>query len=491
MPGPRSLILITVDCLRADHVGFLGYCRPTTPFLDCLAQESAVFSNAIVAGTPTYYSFPAIMASRYPLALGRDVVGLAPDEPTLASVLSQMGYATAAFVAGNPYLSRRFGYHAGFDTFVDFFDADPAALLEAGDDGVQGNRFNRKLADFCHKLGLARSVYDELYFQYCQRLATPPATSLETLRRFPSADAVVDQASAWLHNATRPFFLWLHLMDPHSPYYPSEQALKLMEHEVDADRARYLNSYWNRSGLRPNKLQRHRDEVIALYDAGIRWVDAQVERLAGVLRSAGLWNSCVLALTADHGEEFLDHGGRYHAPRKLTEELIRVPLMLRYPGHHGTELVEEPFSLIRLAPTLLEAVNAPVPGSFRGRSWRQPGDDNRGENEAIVECVTGCTNPFRVESRVGARILVVREARYKLVLDFSSVGEQLFDLKNDAQELAPLPHDTEQPVRLRLLKRARQHLRQSLQSRDVDACLSARLREIQLDSAHSANQVAA
>ena len=117
MGTPRSLVLITVDCLRADHVGFLGYNRPTTPFLDALATESLVFSNAIVAGAPTYYSFPAIMASRYPLALGRDVVGLAPDEPTLASALNQAGYATAAFLAGNPYLSRRFGYHAGFDTF--------------------------------------------------------------------------------------------------------------------------------------------------------------------------------------------------------------------------------------------------------------------------------------------------------------------------------------------------------------------------------------
>jgi len=97
--GPKSLVLITVDCLRADHVGFMGYGRPTTPFLDSLAAESFVFPAAIVAGAPTYYSFPAIMASRYPLALGRDVLGLAPDEPSLASVLKQAGYATAAFNA--------------------------------------------------------------------------------------------------------------------------------------------------------------------------------------------------------------------------------------------------------------------------------------------------------------------------------------------------------------------------------------------------------
>ena len=95
----KSIVLVTVDCLRADHVGFMGYQRPTTPYLDSLAQESLVFPAAIVAGAPTYYSLPAILASRYPLALGRDVLGLAPKEPTLATVVKQAGYKTAAFTA--------------------------------------------------------------------------------------------------------------------------------------------------------------------------------------------------------------------------------------------------------------------------------------------------------------------------------------------------------------------------------------------------------
>src|SRR5215813_13082416 len=107
---PKSLVLITVDCLRADHVGFNGYSRPTTPFLDSLAKESFVLPAAIVAGAPTYYSFPAIFASRHPLALGRDLLGIAAGESSLATTLRQAGYATAAFSAGNPYISARFGY---------------------------------------------------------------------------------------------------------------------------------------------------------------------------------------------------------------------------------------------------------------------------------------------------------------------------------------------------------------------------------------------
>src|SRR4029453_5020986 len=116
----QSLILLTVDCLRADHVGFLGYSRPTTPFLDSLAEESFVMPNAIVGGVPTYYSLPSILASRHPLALGRDVVGLAPGEMSLPEALKKAGYDTAAFVAANPYISPFFGYDQAFDTSYDF-----------------------------------------------------------------------------------------------------------------------------------------------------------------------------------------------------------------------------------------------------------------------------------------------------------------------------------------------------------------------------------
>ena len=124
-PKQKSLILITVDCLRADHCGFYGYSRPTTPFLDALAAESFVVPTAVVAGAPTYYSLPAILASRMPLALGRDVIGLASGESTLATALREAGYATAAFSAANPYISARFGYDQGFEVFEDFLDFEP------------------------------------------------------------------------------------------------------------------------------------------------------------------------------------------------------------------------------------------------------------------------------------------------------------------------------------------------------------------------------
>src|SRR6267154_1804568 len=245
MAARKSIVLVTVDCLRADHCGFMGYQRPTTPFLDGLATESFVFPTAIVAGVPTYYSFPAMLASRYPLAFGREVLGLAVEEKNLAYACKDNGYTTAFFGAGNPYLSARFGYNFGFDTFRDFLD-DEVAPLSNTDNGVANGGWagsiNQLFKSISHKIPGAGAAYDELYFQYCQRTA-PAAKSLDMLRRFPAADVIVDQARTWLASVGEdPFFLWLHFMDPHSPYYPTEKGLEIFgDNGLTVSRARYLN----------------------------------------------------------------------------------------------------------------------------------------------------------------------------------------------------------------------------------------------------------
>lgn len=485
----ESILLVTVDCLRADHVGFMGYERPTTPFLDVLAHESFVVPNAITGGVPTYYSVPTIMGSRYPLALGRDTLGLGPSETTLASVLKGAGYATAAFGAGNPYLSKRFGYEQGFDTFRDFLEDDGNS--SAGDKSVHSNRgwanrLNRSIQKIRPSLGSFGTLYDELYFEYCQRVVPVPA-SLDALRRFPGADVIVDHACNWLSShADAPFFLWLHLMDPHSPYYPKEEAISMLSGgSVSPQRARYLNSYWNRGDLPPNRFERHRKEIVSLYDAGIRWVDEQMKRLVEYLRRTGSWDKCILALSADHGEEFLEHGGRYHAPQ-LSEELIHVPLLLRVPGTAKKEQNRSPFSLMHLAPTLLDAARIPIPKGFRGHSFlEQMRRGHAFDDVAISECVAGCTNPFHLENRTGPRILAVRGSRYKLIVHFDTHAEDLYDLEADPAEQSPLSVNAEKPVRRRLMEVARQHLHNSGVQRDERMRLQARLRDVQLEWARS------
>ncbi len=483
MSGVKSVILITVDCLRADHTGFMGYARPTTPFFDRLAAESLVFPKAIVVGAPTYYSFPGIMASRYPLTLGREVIGIAPGEPTLASVLQQAGYRTAAYVAGNPYLASRFGYGQGFEVFQDFLSGEPVQTVELNHSPVRAlTRLNSGIAEAAHRIPVLGKLYDELYFQYRQRLAVGQTTSWDRLRRFPAADVLVDQASDWLGSVgQQPFFLWLHFMDPHAPYYPTADAVAAMGMGgIEPGRALALNSAWTE--LEERRAGKYRDEIVRLYDAGIRWVDTQVARLVERLRKISMWDTALLALTADHGEEFLEHGGRFHYPSRAYQEILHVPLLLRVPGENRMQLSAAPFSQLNLAPTILDAIGLGAPPEFEGRSYWAEGE---GWEAAVSESVGGCTNPMDAGKRVHGRVLAVQDRRYKLVLDFDRNLEELFDLENDPRELRPAPAGADKANRARLLRIALEHLERRPSGGNRELALRARVREIGLEWKHS------
>jgi len=478
---PKSLVLVTVDCLRADHTGFMGYTQPTTPFLDQLAAESMVFPKAIAAGAPTYYSFPGILAARFPLALGREVVGIAPGEPTLATVLQQAGYRTAAYVAANPYLSNRFGYAQGFEVFRDFLSEE---LPYAGEAIPRvRTRLNQRIAELAHKVSVLGRLYDDLYFEYCQKMTASKSESWDSLRRFPAADFLVDQACDWLGSLGRqPFFLWLHFMDPHAPYYPPAEALKAMGSErILPERGRYLNAAWNRADLGVERLRKYRDEIVRLHDSGIRWVDTQLARLVEVLRNLSLWDSSVLVLTADHGEEFLDHGGRFHAPSQPYQEMLHVPLLMRVPGVKKVALSDAPFSHVHLAPTALEAIGIEPPQEFEGHSYWAEAQRGGDWELAVSESIGGCTNPMDAGKRMGARVLVAQDRRHKLVLDFDREQEELFDLESDPREVRALRPEEEKLARARLLRWALQHLHRPTRGFNRELALRARVREVGLE----------
>jgi arylsulfatase A-like enzyme len=303
-----------------------------------------------------------------------------------------------------------------------------------------------------------------------------------TLRRFPSAEVMVDRAISWLRTRERrPFFLWLHLMDPHSPYYPSEEAYRtLTGREISASRARYVNEFWNRSDLPPARLQRKKGSIIELYDAGIRSLDTQVARLVSHFKQSDVWDECAFAVTADHGEEFLDHGRRYHAPVNLREEIIRVPLMIRDPDSAKREVTTAPFSHLHLAPTLLDMLGAPAPATFQGISrWRNLQQGMSWEDFAISECVYGCNNPFRGQDRLGATLLSVRSARHKLVVRIEAGSvEEIYDLETDPKEERPLLSGAQTEVRGQLLQSARNHIRKTLHDRPATMRLRGRLRDL-------------
>ena len=495
MGKPQSVLLITVDCLRADHVGFPGYGRPTTPFLNSIAQQAYVFRSAIAAGTPTYYSFPAIHASRYPTALGRDIIGIAPEEPTLATALQGAGYTTGAFLAANPYLSPHFGYAQGFQTFQDFLN--PADGKTARPESRQApgrvSSLRRFVEQSSQQTRLTSAAYGELHFWYCQWHNARETRTMDQLRCYPAADVIVDEATAWLRALTKePFFLWLHLMDPHHPFYPPEAALAATgAGEISAPRARFLNSMWNRD-VGPARVQRYLREVLSLYDASIYWVDQQISRLVHSLQELQRWDETLMLVTADHGEQFLEHGARYHSPMGLPEQLIHVPLLLRSPEFLTSKVLDGPFSLIDLAPTILESVGVETPRNFRGHScWKQVKAGNLPDEPVITECVEACNNPFRREERMRSRLIAARDRSYKLVVNFREQKDYFYDLSNDPEESAPLRPEVLSSERARLLHAVRSHLQQIKTNDESDTRLRACLREFQqLDSAGLSSSVA-
>jgi arylsulfatase A-like enzyme len=145
--------------------------------------------------------------------------------------------------------------------------------------------------------------------------------------------------------------------------------------------------------------------------------------------------------------------------------------------------------MLHLAPTLLDVADVPVPVEFRGRSyWPQVQQGASYDDSAITECVADCANPFRPESRMGPRVLSVREARFKLILHFDPPADNLYDLEADPQERSPLPANAQKMVRRRLLERAREHLRRSIADRDPAQRIAARLAEFRLEWAKPADR---
>jgi arylsulfatase A-like enzyme len=223
--------------------------------------------------------------------------------------------------------------------------------------------------------------------------------------------------------------------------------------------------------------------VVELYDAGIRRVDAQVARLIDYLKQHRLWENCAFALTADHGEEFLEHERRYHAPVSLSEEITRVPLMIRVSTSGKKRVPETPFSHLHLAPTLLEIVDVPAPPSFKGRSlWRNLQQELPWGGPAVAECAYGCTNPFRAEAPLAPRLVSVRDARHKLVLRIEpGAVEELYDLKAEGAEKRSLPAAAENEVRIRFLQAVRKHVTETAMGTDMVARLKARLRDVRVE----------
>jgi choline-sulfatase len=285
---PLNVVLVTIDTLRADRLGCYGYSKIETPHLDRLAQRGVLFENAVTQAPLTSPSHASMMTGVNPnVHKVRDTGGfvLSPSEMTLAKILQQQGWDTAAFV-GASVLKRRFGFYHGFSVYDDEMPAGDAA--SAGEGGPE--------------------------------------------RR---AGVVVDRAIQWLGGQSgKPFFLWVHVYDPHLPYDPP---------------AGFREKYKGRP-----------------YDGEVAYTDWELGRLFDAVAKKAPGNTIVAALS-DHGEAFGENGEYAHGVF-LYDATVRIPFLLAGPGVPAGIRVKQQARTIDLLPTLLELLGGKAAANVQGAS---------------------------------------------------------------------------------------------------------------------------
>jgi arylsulfatase A-like enzyme len=340
---PYNVLLLTLDAVRADHTGFHGYARPTTPHLDRLTREAALFERAYAPSAGTVASVPAILAARFfhsQLAVGPERPKkpplILPENLMVAEIMKAGGLRTGA-ILGHDYFND-WGLEQGFDHY---------------DNTLGPKREPRSVTS--HKL--------------------------------------TDKATAFIAaQGDRRWFLWVHYLDAHSEY----------ERHPGFD-----------FGKKP----------VDLYDGEIRFVDEHVGRLLDFLRRGGQWPHTVVAVTADHGDAFGEHGRTHHGST-LFDEMIRVPLIIRVPDLPGRRFTEVASGL-DVVPTLVELAGLRSPAhDFEGKSLvPQLFYDERDPTRAVF-AETNWPGPLRALVR----------GSHKLVYDLKNNTFLLFDLRADPKE---------------------------------------------------------
>ena len=303
--APPNVLLISIDSLRADHLGSYGYERDTSPVLDKLAQEGTRFDTAIAPSSWTLPSHMTLFTGQHPAVHGvrfKEQV-LSESVPTVTEILKDQGYETGGFVGG-PFLHRLYGYDRGFDVYDDQLAA--VGHLRSHE-GITSPQLIQKLLDW---LQSRRSI-----------LGAPP------------------------------FFAFLHLWDVHYDFIPPPPYDEMFnpDYEGPVDGTNMPEAAIGLAGEDLNHL-------VALYDGEIRFTDHALGGLFAALREMGLFDSTLIIVTADHGESFMEHGTFGHS-KEIFDESIRVPLIFHLPERVAAgRVVEEQVRLMDIAPTIASLV---------------------------------------------------------------------------------------------------------------------------------------
>jgi len=347
-----NVLLLTIDCLRFDHLGCYGYQRGTSPNIDRLASRGTLFLEAISSGGNTPTAFPSILASALPPLDESEFRTVIQKHTALAELFHKARYRTAAFHS-NPWLSRLFNYNKGFDIFED--NLRRVKALRAQMRIVAMTQRIKLIPTSETFLGFLRKIYRWIFY-----VLLPTLRGQDTV----AAEEINQRAVSWLGSHNGNFFLWLHYMDVHAPCVPPQKyARQFHGHRVSRyEMSRLFQKVSSKSTqLSPSEIEKLKD----LYDAEIKYVD---DAIGWLLDKAGsrLENTIVI-VTADHGDAFGEHGKFFHGT-SLYEEILRVPLIIAGPGIEAGAVVRQQVSLLDLAPTIVGLLGLGKVHTFHGES---------------------------------------------------------------------------------------------------------------------------
>lgn len=430
-PEPRrNVILISIDTLRADHLGAYGYPHEVSPHLDAFAREALVFDQAVAPAPWTLPSHAAMLTGRHPREIGfLDDDAMVPAEvPMLAESFAAAGYRTAAFVDSSEsgYVGAARGFGRGFESYRH-------APLASG--GELRYDFGATVDHALAWLRERRAAEPFFLFLHTKSVHAVPA---KDPCRHPSCPPY-DQPAPWrfaLLAGWQPRFSWV---DP--LLGTGQDYLWGLNREIFARR------------LEPAAVERSRlDELVRLYDAGIRYTDAQLGGFLAELDRQGLAANTIVVVTADHGEAFLEHDFVVH--QQLFEPLVRVPLLLRVPGREPARIADAA-PLEALAATLLRLSRVELPRRAAEAPMAAP-------LPIVEDGVSRADSPlfstYEVPSKFAYRAASVRRGAWKLIEHTPREGEAgitlLFDLRADPHETHAVSDRPELAAELHALLRA-------------------------------------
>ena len=421
----QLVLLVTLDCCRADHFSCNGYPRSTTPALDGLAGDGVNFSRAFSTAGVTPHSLPGIFLSNFYQNFGRSRV--APHElGTLAEAFSASGWHTIGLSAGDAVASHLYGYDRGFAEFRDFVGDGTETVPDSRRLPPPGEmeRFRADCREHPEVCEMIRRLTGATNGQLVRSFAGRPWH----LDAGPMVDTLIDRISDNAHRGR--VFGWLHLMDVHEPVYvrrsrlgrfgPASQQLLNAWSEVCKSEAMLEDA-----GLGPGSEQMA-GKYAEHYDSALSYVDLELERLLNFLHGEGLFDRSLVCVTADHGQDlFEDDIFGHWFGRPMSQRLVRVPLIfgggLADPlADHSTQRI---VSTLDVGPTLLDLCDVPAPDSFLGRSLADDtprpafgqsfydGIDPRGASDDLA-CIRLEKGPGRY--RVGPYPAPVRECLHEM-----------------------------------------------------------------------------